>query len=87
MADIGGRHLGALFGVCNMVGLAGGGFSQLFLGYFVDYMAGLGFVDRARWDPAFYLYGGVLMFGGLLWLFVNPHRTVVPVEVVTESPR
>jgi MFS transporter, ACS family, glucarate transporter len=78
MGDIGGRHLGALFGLCNMIGLAGGAISQVFLGSFADHMKALGFEGRAQWDPAFYLYGGVLMFGGLLWLFINPRRTVVP---------
>lgn len=78
MGDVGGRHLGALFGLCNMIGLAGGAVSQLFLGSFADYMKGLGYTGREQWDPAFYLYGGVLMFGGLLWLFINPRRTVVP---------
>lgn len=78
MADVGGRHLGALFGVCNMVGLAGGAISQVFLGSYADTMKALGYVGRAQWDPAFYLYGGVLMLGGVLWLFMNPRRTVVP---------
>jgi sugar phosphate permease len=78
IADIGGRHLGVLFGLCNMISLTGGGVSQWFLGWFADYMQGLGYSGRAQWDPAFYLYGGVLMFGGLLWMLVNPTRTVVP---------
>jgi sugar phosphate permease len=80
MGDIGGRHLGALFGMCNMIGLAGGFVSQVFLGRFADHMQALGYTGRAQWDPAFYLYGGVLMFGGLLWLMVNPRRAVVPAD-------
>jgi hypothetical protein len=33
------------------------------------------------WDPAFPLYGVVRVAGGLLWLFVNLHRSVnVPSE-------
>jgi sugar phosphate permease len=78
MGDVGGRHLGALFGLCNMIGLSGGAISQLFLGQFTDHMKALGFEGRARWDPAFPLYGGVLVAGGLLWLFVNPRRSVAP---------
>ena len=78
MGDVGGRHLGALFGLCNMIGLSGGAVSQVFLGNFADHMKGLGFEGRAQWDPAFALYGGVLVVGGLLWLFVNPRRPVVP---------
>jgi sugar phosphate permease len=78
MGDIGGRHLGALFGLGNMIGLAGGAISQLFLGQFADHMKALGLEGRAQWDPAFPLYGGVLLAGGLLWLFVNPRRSVAP---------
>jgi len=80
MGDVGGRHLGALFGLCNMIGLAGGAVSQLFLGAFADHMKAAGFEGRTQWDPAFYLYGGVLMFGGVLWMFINPYRTVVPAD-------
>jgi hypothetical protein len=43
-------------------------------------MKGLGFEGRSQWDPAFYLYGGVLMAGGLLWLFINPRRSVVSAD-------
>jgi MFS family permease len=78
MGDVGGRHLGALFGLCNMMGLAGGFVSQVFLGGFADYMKAQGFTGRAQWDPAFYLYGGILVLGGLGWLLVNPRRSVVP---------
>jgi sugar phosphate permease len=80
MGDVGGRHLGALFGLCNMVGLAGGAVSQVFLGAFADHMKSLGLEGRDQWDPAFYLYGGVLMAGGLLWLFMNPRRSVVAAD-------
>jgi sugar phosphate permease len=76
MGDIGGRHLGALFGLCNMIGLSGGAISQLFLGQFADRMKALGLEGRAQWDPAFPLYGGVLVAGGLLWLLINPQRSV-----------
>jgi len=78
MGDIGGRHLGAIFGLGNMVGLGGGAISQLFLGQFADHMQALGFEGRARWDPAFPIYGVVLVTGGVLWLFVNPRRPVAP---------
>jgi ACS family glucarate transporter-like MFS transporter len=77
MGYIGGRYLGALFGLCNMIGLAGGAVSQVFLGFFADYMKAQGLTGRAQWDPAFYLYGGVLILGGLLWLFIDPSREVV----------
>src|SRR5262249_20167431 len=78
MGDVGGRHLGALFGLCNMIGLSGGAISQLFLGQFADHMKAQGFEGRAQWDPAFPLYGGVLVAGGLLWLFLQPPPPVAP---------
>src|SRR5262245_6465463 len=87
MGDIGGRHLGALFGVCNMIGLTGGAVSQVFLGYFAEYRKSLGLVGRAQFDPAFFLYGGVLIFGGFLWLFMNPNRTVIPDDVEHHQDR
>src|SRR5439155_288838 len=54
------------------------GASGVFLGKFADHMKALGFAGRAQWDPAFPLYGAVLFVGGLLWLFVNPLRSVAP---------
>lgn len=84
VADVGGRHTGAIFGLCNMIGLAGGAISQIFLGQFVTYMAKLGYTGRDQWDPAFYLYGAVLMVGGILWLFVDPKRTVVPADAAQD---
>lgn len=80
MGDVGGRHLGALFGLCNMIGLSGGALSQIFLGSFADRMKALGLHGRDQWDPAFPIYGGVLFAGGLLWLFLNPRRPVVAAD-------
>jgi MFS family permease len=80
MGDVGGRHLGALFGFCNMLGLAGGTISQVGLGFFVDLMKQLGYTGRAQWDPAFYVFGGVLLVGAACWLFIDPERPVVPDE-------
>jgi MFS transporter, ACS family, glucarate transporter len=78
MGDVGGRHLGALFGFCNMLGLAGGLASQVGLGVFVDLMKGLGHSGRAQWDPAFYLFGGLLLLGAVCWLFLDAERPAVP---------
>jgi hypothetical protein len=80
VADVGGRNVGAIFGLCNMVGLAGGACSQIFLGYFAEHQKSLGYEGRDQWDPAFLLYAGVLICGGTLWLFVNPRHTIVSAE-------
>jgi MFS family permease len=81
MGDIGGRHLGALFGFCNMIGIGGGFVSQVSLGFFLDYMHDkLGLTGRAQWDPAFYVFGGLMFCGAVCWLFINPSLPAVPEE-------
>ena len=78
MGDIGGKHLGALFGFCNMLGLAGGFLSQVGLGRYADIMKSAGYTGRAQWDPAFYVFGGLLLFGAFCWLFIDAERPAVP---------
>lgn len=77
ITDISGRHIGALFGLCNSMGVVGAFGSQVFLGAFADYRKGLGYEGRAQWDPAFYYYAGALFIGAVCWFFVNPDRSAV----------
>jgi ACS family glucarate transporter-like MFS transporter len=81
VSDLSGRHLGALFGLMNSMGLLGAMSSQVFLGHFVDWLGTFGYIGRAQWDPAFYIYGGLLLLGAVGWLVVDPERSLV------ESPR
>jgi MFS family permease len=78
VADISGRHLGALFGLMNSMGGVGAIASQLFLGRFVDWMGRLGFEGRAQWDPAFGVYVSILGLGAFGWLWIDPTRPVEP---------
>jgi sugar phosphate permease len=80
MVDIAGPHVGALFGLCNSLGVAGAFSSQVFLGWFVDTMRARGHEGRAAWDPAFPLYAGILFVGAACWLFINPGRSAVEAE-------
>ena len=80
VADLSGRHLGALFGLMNSMGLLGAITSQVFLGHFVDWLDKFGYVGRAQWDPAFYIYGGLLLLGAVGWLIVNPHRSLIAAD-------
>jgi MFS transporter, ACS family, glucarate transporter len=81
VTEFSGPHLGALFGLMNSLGVPGAVASQLFLGRFVDYLGALGHVGRAQWDPAFYLYGIVLVAGAVCWLFVDTTKTLAPSSV------
>ena len=74
--QVSGRHLGALFGMMNMLGAVGGICSQIFLGRFADWMKGLGYTGRAQWDPGFYVYVAVALIGMVLWSLIDPEKTV-----------
>ena len=52
--ELSGRHLGALFGLMNGVGVIGAMSSQIFVGKFVKYRETLGYVGREKWDFLFY---------------------------------
>lgn len=77
VAEISGPHVGALWGLLNAMGVAGAYFSPIFLGGLVDYLSDLGYVGRARWDPAFYVYASLLLTGAFAWLLVNPEKSIV----------
>ncbi len=80
---ISGRHVGALFGLMNSLGVFGGMSSQYLTGALADHFGKQGLSGRAQWDPIFQIDLGVLLFAGLLWgLFVM--REVEP-AVTTES--
>jgi MFS family permease len=75
--EISGIHLGALFGLMNSMGVPGAFFSPIFLGTYADYRKAEGYFGREQWDPAFFLYAGVLLFGATLWLFIDPMKSAV----------
>lgn len=76
VTEISGPHVGALFGLMNSLGVPGAVASQLFLGAFVDLLESYGRLGRAQWDPAFYIYAGVLLIGATCWLFVDANKRV-----------
>lgn len=74
--QVSGRHLGALFGLMNMMGGLGRLLSQLSVGSVADWRKSLGFTGRAQWDPALYIYVLIALIGMILWALVNPEKTV-----------
>ncbi len=85
VTEISGKHLGALFGLMNSLGVPGAAGSQLFLGRFVDWLKGLGHSGREQWDPAFYIYAGVLMVGAMFWLLIDATKSAVKPATVPDS--
>ena len=74
--QVSGRHLGALFGLMNMMGGVGRFGSELFVGSFADWRKSLGYTGRAQWDPSLYLYVVIALIGMVLWALINPEKTV-----------
>ena len=64
---ISGKHIGALFGLMNSVGVFGAMSSQYLVGALADFLGARGYTERAQWDPIFYINMGVLIVAGLLW--------------------
>ncbi len=78
---ISGRHVGALFGLMNSVGVFGAMSSQYLVGYLADTLGRQGYTGRDQWDPIFYIDLGVLTVAGLLWSTFR----FVPVEPLPVS--
>jgi sugar phosphate permease len=74
--QVSGRHVGALFGLMNMMGSVGRVLTQIFLGSFSDIMGSLGYSGRAQWDPGISVYVLVALTSMALWFRVDPRRTV-----------
>ena len=74
--QVAGRHLGAMFGLMNGLGGIGAMSSQFFFGWFGDYQKARGLVGRDQYDPAMWVYAGVLLLGAFAWLFVDPTRVI-----------
>jgi MFS transporter, ACS family, glucarate transporter len=74
--QVSGRHLGALFGLMNMIGMFGRIVFNFFIGTFVEWRKSLGYSGRAQWDPALYVYVAVALVGMILWSQIDPEKTV-----------
>jgi MFS family permease len=74
--QVSGRHLGALFGMMNMMGMFGRILFNLFVGSFADWRKSLGYSGRAQWDPALYVYVVIALVGMILWSQIDPRKTV-----------
>ncbi len=62
-----GRHIGALSGLMNGVGVIGAMASQSFAGQFSDWRERQGYAARERWDPMFDYYVGALVLAAVAW--------------------
>jgi hypothetical protein len=68
------------------MGVVGAAGSQLFFGRMSDFLLGQGLTERARYDPAFYIYSGVLAAGAVGWLFIDETRKVPETGEASAKP-
>ena len=72
--DIGGRYVGTISGMMNMVGNIGGFLSPIVLGYIVG--------RTGNWDLTFYVTAVVYAGGALCWWLIDP---VTPLRLDEEK--
>jgi ACS family glucarate transporter-like MFS transporter len=67
--DVGRRNAGVVTGIMNMVGNIGGTIAPVVVGYAVD--------RRGSWNIPFYVTAGVLTIGVVMWMLIDPRRSVI----------
>jgi MFS family permease len=77
VTDVSGKHLGAVFGLLNSMGVPGAFISPVFFGWASQWLGEHGKTGRAQFDPLFYGYAIVLLVGATGWLFVDATKSVV----------
>jgi MFS transporter, ACS family, glucarate transporter len=71
--DVGRQNAGVVTGFMNTVGNIGGAIAPIVVGYAVN--------EWQSWTLPFYVMAGVFGFGILMWLLVDPKRSVVRNEL------
>ena len=67
--DVGRRNAGVVTGIMNMVGNIGGTIAPVVVGYAVE--------RRGSWNIPFYVTAGVLTIGVVMWMLIDPQRSVI----------
>jgi MFS family permease len=68
--DIGRKYAGIVSGCMNSVGNLGGALAPLVVGYAVK--------QWGSWTAPFYVMSGVFVLGALMWLLVDPRKSLLP---------
>jgi MFS transporter, ACS family, glucarate transporter len=70
--DVGRRNAGTVTGFMNMVGNIGGTIAPLVVGYAVE--------RWGSWEIPFYVTASLFGFGAIMWLLIDPDRSVICAE-------
>lgn len=80
-AEICGKHLGALFGLMNALGIGAGWVSNFLIGHMADYLRNHHqATGRDCYDPAFYICSVVYLVGAIGWFSIDATQPIVPDE-------
>lgn len=77
VAEISGRHGGAMWGLMNSMASLGLIGLNLVVGMVVDHRQAAGLSLRESWNPIFDIVAAGLFLGGICWLIVNTNRALV----------
>ena len=75
--DVGRRHAGVVTGFMNMMGNLGGTIAPVVVGYAVEKLG--------SWSIPFYVTAGLLTLGSIMWMLINPRRSVITSANQTEQ--
>jgi nitrate/nitrite transporter NarK len=75
--DVGRRNAGVVTGCMNMVGNIGGTIAPVVVGYAVE--------KKGSWEIPFYVTATVLIGGVVMWLLIDPKRSVIETEQPSEG--
>src|SRR5262249_50139881 len=90
--DAGGRFVGTVFGIMNMVAAAGAALSPVLAGYLLAWMSPR---DAAKhfdpverelaWNAVLYLFAGMLLVSALCWLRIDAEESMVRPDLRRDS--
>lgn len=81
---VSGKHVGALFGLMNMMGIVGALASQFLVGAYITWRANSGLTGAAKWEGVFVVYVVVLSLAAAGWLI---YKSRVVEEDVGQASR
>jgi MFS family permease len=77
VSEISGKHGAAMWGLMNSMGGVGVIVSTFLIGRSLTQSEHLGYLPLDRWGPVFSGVGLFLVTGAILWLLVDPTRSIV----------
>jgi sugar phosphate permease len=77
VAEISGRHGGAMWGLMNSMASLGLIGLNLVVGMVVDHRQRAGMSLRESWNPVFDIVAAGLFLGGICWMIVNTNRALI----------